>query len=480
MRKSLFSLQTKKITPASTVGPSPIETRIELLNGRLVAYDDNMNNYIVKGWNINDTIYSIVNLICDKIRVAKWGIYTVQDEAAYKSLRAIQAKKEMTGAEYVKALKLHNKALKPATNAGKWGDLTQWANEDQTYNDHVADLVAWRLLTGNSYQWANILKGGANAGTPYELDFLPAQWVTIISNDKFPARAVGYYNTTVPDLRYTTQEIMHQKDFNPNWDVNGVQLYGMARLRAALMRLKKSNSLLRAEASTFQNEGIKGLMYIDADPGIMEEESSTPALMKLKESVTGEWSGERNRGKIGVASQRMGYIPIGMTGEEMQMVESGMFDLRYFCNLFGGVPSQMLNDPENKVYSNVKEGEKALTSRCALPHMISHRDRQTKKAQDSWGLGKQQVIDFDMSCYPELQSDVKDTATWTSQLIAISPNEQRELCGLAALPDKTMNEPWVQVLGRQPKSVYDMSVVDNALNDGENSDSNNSGTSGNQ
>lgn len=478
MRKSV--LAQKRIDPTQGPAIRPLTStplKVDLLNGKLVAYDDNMNNYIVKGWNINDTIYSIVNLICDKIRVSKWGVYTVQDETAYKQLRIIQAKKELNGADYVKALSLHSKALKPATNAGRWGELTQWANEDQMYGDHVADLIAFRLLTGNSYQYANVLKGGANAGTPYELDYLPAQWVTILSNDKFPARAIGYYNTVAPDLRYTSDQVMHQKDFNPNWDVNGIQLYGMSRVRAALMRLKKSNSLLRAEAATFQNEGIKGLMYIDADPGVMEQEQSTPALNKLKQQVVGEWSGERNRGKIGVASQRMGYIPIGMTGEEMQMVESGMFDLRYFCNLFGGVPSQLLNDPENKVYSNSKEGEKALTSRCCLPHMVAHRERQTKKARESWGLGATQVIDFDMTCYPELSADLNETMDYLSKQIVRIPSEEREMTGQAALQDPVFAEPWVLVAGQwMPYSEMQANQVDNALNEESNTD--NSGKAG--
>lgn len=468
-RQSLLATnqQHKLIAPkpgTSTGIPSSTSTRFELINGRLIAYDDNLNNYIIKGYNINDVIYSIVGLICDKIRVARWGVYTVEDESAYKQLQIIQSRREWKGAEYVKAVNLHHKALKPVADAGKWGELTQWANEATTFNDHVADMVAWKLITGNFYQWANILKGGVNAGTPYELDALPAQWTSIISNNKFPARALGYYNSIVPGIKYDTTQVLHCKDRNLNWDVNGNQLYGMSRMRAGLMRLKKNNSLTRAEAATFQNEGIKGLMFIDADPGVMEGVDTDIELDKLKEKIVGEWKGPDARGKIGVASQRMGYIPIGMTGEEMQMVESGMVDLRYFCNLFGGVPSQLLNDPENKVYSNMKEGEKALTSRCCLPHMISFRDSETMKARKDWGLKGRQVIDFDMTCYPELQADVKETAEWTAKMIAISPNEQRELCGLAALPDETLNEPWVLSMGRQPKSVYDQTAVDDALN----------------
>jgi hypothetical protein len=81
-------------------------------------------------------------------------------------------------------------------------------------------------------------------------------------------------------------------------------------------------------------------------------------------------------------------------------------------------------------------------------------------------MPKNGIIDFDMSYFAELQEDVKEVATWTSQLIAISPNEQRELCGLAAIPDPQMSEPWVMPIGRQPLSERQMNEVDNALNNG--------------
>ena len=69
-----------------------------------------------------------------------------------------------------------------------------------------------------------------------------------------------------------------------------------------------------------------------------------------------------------------------------------------------------------------------------------------------------------MSVYSELQQDVSKTADWTGKLLAVSPNEQRELLGLAALDFPEMSEPWVQQTGRVPLSEFQMNEVDNALN----------------
>jgi hypothetical protein len=135
------------------------------------------------------------------------------------------------------------------------------------------------------------------------------------------------------------------------------------------------------------------------------------------------------------------------------------------CNWYGGLPSQLLNDPDRSTFNTVTEAEKALTTRCVLPELCSTKDAYNRKFSQDWGLPKGMIVDFDMSVFSELQENVKEVATWTSQIIAISPNEQRELCGLGALPDPEMSEPWVMPAGRQPLSQVQQNAVDNALND---------------
>lgn len=458
-----MSLLSRSLTTKATNFPIVRSPQFQLVNGRLIAYPDNPNNYIVKGYNINDVIYSIINLIVNKVKVAQWGVYKVEDEQAYKDLQIIRTKSDLTANDYIKAVNLQKKALTPAKNAGKWGELLKYPNEQETFTDFIGNGVMYKLLTGNKFIWANMLGAGANEGTPNELWLLPSQWAEIIATESFPARVYGYA-VQMWNKRYTKEEILHEKYGNPNWSINGDQLYGMSPLKAALLRLKKNNSLTEAEAATFQNEGIKGVLYMKNQVGQVDGDMVLPEVTKLKETMISEWAGEQNRGRIGLSGYEMGYIPIGMTSEEMQVIESSLLDLRYFCNVYG-VPSQLLNDPANKIYSNVKDGEKALTTRCALPELNSTRDNINRKGKNEWGLPKGQIVDYDMSSFPELQADVKDTATWTSQMIAISPNEQRELCGLAALPDPEMSEPWVNAVGRQPLADFKLNAVDNALED---------------
>lgn len=452
-----LQVQTKANIPARLLTDTPFQ----IVNGMLVPYQDNRNNYIVKGYNINDVIYSIVKRITDKIKVSQWGLYKIIDEAAYKQMQVLKSKKTLEPTEYVKLLGLQKKALIPVANPGKWGELLKYPNARDTWGEFIAEGVLHKLLTGNKFIWGELIPSGANAGIPLQLNLLPPQWTEIYASGEIPKIINGYGVSVYPDKIYEVKEVIHEKYPNPNWTISGDQLYGMAPLRAALLRLKKNNSLTQAEASTFQNEGIKGVLHMKNQVGQVDGDDVLKEVGKLKERMITEWTGEHNRGRIGLSGYEVGYIPIGLSSEEMQIVESSYLDLRFFCNVYSA-PSQMFNDPENRTYNTFKESEAALTTNCALPELRSISDKFNRQGS-FWGVPKGQVFDYDLTCYPELQSDVKETATWTSQLIAISPNEQRELTGLAALPNPEMSEPWILNNTRVPLTDFQANEVDAAL-----------------
>lgn len=460
-----MSLLSRSLISKDFSIPAHRGTSYQLINGRLVAYTDNLTNYLSKGYNINDIVYSIINLIMDKCRVAPWGIYEIVDEQAYKSLRGMMHKGEWKGKDYFKVLLLHSKALKPANNPGKWGDLIKNPNERCSWNDLIAYGIGYDCLIGNNYTWGSPLKAGANMGVPNELWLLPAQHTNIYSTDTFPTRVIKYGVNMWPTITYQPNEIMHEAEFNPNWEVNGAQLYGVPPLRAALGLLQRNNSSMTASASSFDNEGVKGILHLKGQPGNVDGELLVQEVGRLKETMVNEWTGAANRNRIGLGGYDMGWLPIGLNSEEMQLIESEKWDLRRLCNVFR-VSSRMLNDPDNTAEANVEEAEKALTTRAALPRLIKKREAFNRKAVKDWGLDKKYVIDFEMSAYGELSDDMGDIADATNKLTAQIPNEQREQCGLAAINDPIFNEPWVVQNGsRVPLSDFMMNEVDKNLID---------------
>jgi hypothetical protein len=122
-----------------------------------------------------------------------------------------------------------------------------------------------------------------------------------------------------------------------------------------------------------------------------------------------------------------------------------------------------LNDPDNKTFNNQKEGEKALTMRCALPQLNSFREHFNRKLKTDWGYaGKNIVVDYDMSVYSELQDDLATKWNWVKEL-PVSWAYKLDLMGM----DYEDGDPGIDEVmipgGFQPIDGYN--VVDQTLND---------------
>lgn len=443
---------------------------VMLLNGQIVSINDNAENYIKNGYDLNDIIYSIVNLIIDKIRLAPWSIYQVKDESSLKQLRALCTKLETPG-YYNKAAKLQAKSLELVQDAGWWTNLVTYPNDKETMQDFIANGCGYKLLTGNKYIWGELIPGGKDAGKPNSLRLLPSQWIDIVVAKLFGTdvdpNILGYKNRSIPDKTYPVEEIMHEKYMNYNWNTAGAQLYGTSPMKAALAKVNLANSMVKTNTAKIQNGGVETVLFVDDPrPGVPAQGQLDG--LKAKLTSGGEYTGPVNWGKIATSAYKMGAVKLGATPVELDLYQAEMSIVRALCNIFGGVPSTLLNDPENKTFNNMKEGEKALTSRCALPLLTSTRDNLNRKAQQSWKLPKNWIIDFDMTVYSELQEDMKEMSGWllpVADRTGMSMNEVRDMMGLETRSEPIMDQPMIntQKIG-VPLNEYDItSGINNEL-----------------
>jgi phage portal protein BeeE len=466
-------LQTKRSTPLLS------SQNFQLINGRLVTIADNQLNYIQKGYDINDIVYSIITMIMDKIRVAPWAVYKVENEQAMKSLHNLIRRGKWEAKDFIVARDLRHKALSEVKNPGKWGDLLEYPNEYETFQDFVANGCGYKLLVGNDYVWADMLQAGANKGLPNSLWCLPAQFTHIKATDSFPTKVTGYVVNLWGEADYTPEEILHTKYWNPNWNINGQQLYGVAPLKAGLKILNRNNSSLDASTASFQNEGIKGILHMKNQIHDSDGDAVLQQVRELKKTMVSEWVGEINKGKMGLSGYDMGWLPIGLSSEDMQQIENEKWDMRRICNLFH-IQSQMLNDPENKTYNSLEEAEVALTTRCALPALISFRNDLNRKGKKDWGMKPGYIVDFDMSAYSELQADSKEMVGWLTPLMdrGLPLNRALELLNLEKIDNPYYDEPRVTMAMGQTLEEHEITEVENALNEEEDITPDNSGKAG--
>lgn len=465
-RQSLLakSFQTKAISNNLKPMPAPMGYNYQIVNGRLIGITDNPKNYIDKGFNVNDIVYSIITLIMDKVRISPWSLYTITDEQSLKAYNGLLSKKDFKANDIRLARELRHKAITPVKNPGKWGDILKYPNEYETFSDFVANGVGFKLLTGNKYIWADLIEGGKNAGAPNSLWNLPSQWMNITATQDFPCKILNYIVQLWPEIKYTNEEILHEKYWNPNWNINGEQLYGIAPLRAALKLLNRNNSSLDASTASFQNEGIKGVLYMKNQVGQVDGNAVLPEVMSLKKTMVNEWAGESNYGKMGISGYEVGWLPIGISSKDMQLIENEKWDLRRLCSVWG-VSSRLLNDPDNTAEANVEEAEKALTTRCAFPALNSTRDNLNRKLEE-WGGKPGDFVDYDMTVYSELAGDTKDTVAWVIQLMdrGLPLNRALELINLEKIDNPYYDQPRVTPGMGQSFDEYEMTEVESLLN----------------
>lgn len=443
--------------------PLPIGRTLYYLNGQITSSADNKKSYLTNGYDVNDIIYSIINLITEKVKVAPWSVYKIVDEGALKRYNGIMSRKDLSPDDLIRARDYKKKALDPYTKDTVLNELLKWPNEYQTFADLVADSSTYKLLTGDRLIWADRLSAGANKDKPTSLHLLPSQNISIVVTGRWPIKIVRYKLYLSDPMDFEKEDVLHDKYFNPACDIHGNHLLGLAPLKAALNLTDRSNAENRAALSSYQNGGPRTIIYVD-EPQFSGEQKGAQAAAIKKILTSNDYVGPDNINKLAASGYKMGAVPVGLSPVDLDIIESEKWSLRRFCNVFGGVPSQLLNDPDNKVYNNTVEGEKALTSRCALPLLNSFRDQLNRKLGTDWGYaGKNLFVDYDMTVYSELQENMKEKWEWVERLPV--PNGYKlDLMGLDHPEDQEdfMNQILVPS-GYETSESYGESETDAAL-----------------
>jgi HK97 family phage portal protein len=435
--------------------------RAQLLNGRLIGYADNKLNYINKGYLINDMVYSIVNLILDKVKTPEWGVYRVKDEKSLKQYKALCQTGKLYGKEYLEALKLWTKAVDLVEGTSKLHDLMANPGYGKTWNDLISDSIGYNLLTGDDFTAAKILSAGANAGLPQELYCLPSQITSIVASNTFPAQELGYV-VDLFQIKYLANEVLHQRTWNPEYSTNGHQLYGMSPLKAALTTIQRSNSGVTAGAAAFDNMGIAGVLYVDSPNDDIE--GAFAQANAVKNVLNTEYTGPDNHGKIATSGTKLGWQAIGLSPVDLNIIESEKWDYQKLCNVYR-VPPELMGLTA-KTYNNAKEAEAALTNRVAMPRLNEKRAALNRKFHTDWGIkDKSLIVDFDPSVFTELRMSSKEVAEWTNQMLMITANEQRELAYMDVSTDPMASKLMMKT-DREFVDDYQLNEVDYELNIG--------------
>ena len=372
--------------------------------GTVTWQGGNAQEQVKDGYSGNDIVYSIIRLITDKVKMAPWSEFSIKDESNYKKYSAIMQRPDLIQ-DWKKVNDLRHKSIVLAPKKTKLSDLLDYPNKEDCWSDIVEGWSTFKLVTGNAYLFGKMIGAGVNKGLPNELFNLPSQYMSILADQTtFPISVKSYQLYMQYYQHFLYEEILHDKYMNPNWSIVGLQLYGLSPLQAAAKVLTRSNEGKQAAVSNYQNGGPKGILFVADDR--YDPNQSLQEAQDIKKTLARN-QGSKNVNQIETSGYKVDYVPLGLSPVDLDLLNAENMDLRALCNVYGGVPSQLLNDPTNKTYANTKEGEKALTVRCALPMLNSIRQQFNRK----WG-NQGTIIDYDPTVYQELQEGKAETVGW--------------------------------------------------------------------
>lgn len=452
---------TKKVNTLTPSLPAPAQVIIQ--SGIVTWQGQNAQSYVRDGYQSNDIVYSIIKLITDKAKLAPPHVYKVVDEVAAKRYKALMKQPDKIE-NWNEVQNLHKKAFELYTGDSRLNELIKYPNVEDTWADLIEQWCGFKLLTGNSFIYAKMIEGGNNNGKPYELYALPAQYMAIIANvEVFPATKVGYQLYYGKLWTFDTQEILQDKYFNPNWTVTGTELYGQSPLMAAAKTLTRSNEAKTAAVASFQNGGPAGVLFMNDDR--FDPLSGTQQAQALKKAVS-EKGGAANYNSIAVSGYKVDWKQIGLSPVELNIIESEKWDMKSLCNIYG-VPSQLLNDAENKTYNNQREGEKALTLRCAIPLLDAIYDNLNRKLHSDWGYkGTNIYIGYDIQVYQELEANKTEQVDWLDKAWWIAPAQKMEIMGIKTpdyIPSEEMEKLYVPS-NLQPLDQFQPITIPDGMN----------------
>lgn len=373
-------------------------------SGYFYTLTTDKKTYVDSGYRQNLDVYSIVKLISGKAANAK--LKGVRFDAKGKEI-------ELPKFDWLSKL-----LMKP--------------NNFVRQQQFLEECASWLLLTGDLYIYKVVYQTGANKGKVNQLWCLPSQYTQIIGGGMF--NPIEGYKLIIGDqaVNFSKDEIVHIRYFNPNFDVSGSQLYGQSPLEAALKTIQSSNEGTNAKIKAFINGGMHGLLSSKDPNQILTVEQ----VSQLKNLIENKITGSNNSMGITPTNGMVEYQQIGMSPADLQILQSLQFDADALCKVFGVDP--ILFNTDTASYNNKKEAYKALINNAVVPLLNLINDALNEAIMDS----EKEVV-YDISHFPELQTDLKEQVDSLKNADWLTPNEKREKMGLEKMPMAEMDNIYI-------------------------------------
>jgi HK97 family phage portal protein len=383
-----------------------------------VWISDNMEDYIKKAYMLNDFVYSVISTKAEAAKSINWLAYEVKDEKAFKEYKALTD----PSLNLKESLNLRKKALVEIENKTP-NKLLQRPNAYQSIGEVVEEYFSWIDICGNFYLYG--LDNALSDGRFDSIHVAPAHYVEIMAGNFINPikgyRIKNWMNEIIP-----AEKILHMKLFNPDFDTDGRQLYGMSPLKAASRIISVDNMGVDSTGKAFENSGVRGIISRELrGNGSDGVEFTTEQAKQIQEKIE-SWKGTKRAKDIVATNAPVRYTKIGESPVDLGILESMGMNLKRICNALK-VPVEIFTD--GTTFSNKAEARKHMITTGVLPRMNILRDKLNSFWIDPFNKfeGKRYYIDYDIMSISELQDDLNNLANMAKTMDWITINEKRAI-----------------------------------------------------
>jgi len=392
LQKILTGFREKKgVNPFTTMG---------WVNNRtpIFSIQDNIS-YIDKAYKMNALVYSIVH----KIALKAAGIYP----------KLCELKPDGTRVKI-----LSHPIL----------DLLYKPNPATCWSELEMQHVIYKLVTGDSYIWGLAPDTGSQTGMPKELWVLPSQYMQIIG-EVFTQPPTAYRLTYSSNkaTEFLPEEILHIKNFDPAFDTVYGNPYGMSPIKAASKSITANNSGYDALVKIFQNLGQTGIVT-------GKDGAFTPDQAKYVEDLI-----KGNRNDIIVTNAVVDFLKIGLTPDDMAIIEANKMTLTDMCNVYH-VDPKVFGDSSASTYNNMEEAIVAFINDAVIPEKDLFYEKLNQWLVPKFKDSRKLLLYYDQFEYAELRKQLLKDITILERAYWITGNEKRKHMNYDKFESEYMDE----------------------------------------
>lgn len=384
------------------------------------------------GYSGNADVFSIIDWISTVASNVPWTLSEVKND---KALRKFQSYTNYDA----KAMWMEMKALEQI-DSHELLDVWNNPNPLQTGSEFRYNWGGFKLSTGNAFINGVKPEIGKNKEKFKRIHMLPSQHVRITPGDFMMPIKEYVLDINGQELVIPGDNVSHSKYFNPNFRL-GQALYGQSPLQAAFRNLDTSNEADVARMRAFENQGAVGIISSSSKDETMK--MSTAELDDLSDTYQTKFGGSDNFNKVLFTTAPVKWNNMGLSPVDMAIMESKVHDLRTLCSVYR-VQSQIFNDPENKIASNLAEAEKAAMRNAVMPLLNSLRDEVNLWLVPAYQKpGQKLFLSPDWKAVAILQEDIQKLVNWLLRAYWVTPNEKRRIQGMEPNKDPNMDKIWI-------------------------------------